>query len=302
MDRKHQCPTCGKELRHKYNLQRHMRIQTSEKPYKCNLCGKSFSDYSNLNRHLKVHSNKKPFKCNYDDCKKSFKSKSELKQHTYALHSDEILSEIPPNDPKIMSRICKICKKVCQSPAALKTHMRTHTGKSPFSCNFCNATFNTKSILNRHIRSIHLKEKTPYCTEKRTKDVQREQRKSFGQPSTSFQRPESIEFEEIPSDQNLFTLKEFLETVNVNLGIVQQNLHNSERTQDVQREQRESFEQSSTSFQRPQSIESEDISSEENLFTLQECEEFLENVNVNLEIIKLEGWLLTSDIFPRNGR
>ncbi|XP_023217904.1 zinc finger protein 184-like [Centruroides sculpturatus] len=176
---------------------------------------------------MKVHSDERPFKCNYNNCERSFKRKTELEQHTYRRHSDEILSKIPPNDLKIISRKCNFCLKVCASAAELRRHLRTHTGERPFSCNFCNDTFNFKSSLNRHIRKIHPKEKAPSCSEEKTQDVQREQKKSFEQPSTSFQRP--------------------------------------------------------------QSIESEDISSEENLFTLQECEEFLENINVDLEILKLEG-------------
>ncbi|XP_023213078.1 zinc finger protein 813-like [Centruroides sculpturatus] len=133
-----------------------------------------------------LHSDKKPFKCNYNGCKDSFKRKEDLKQHMYALLPDEILSNISPKDPKIISRKCHICTKVFLSPAALKAHMRTHTKERPFSCNVCNGTSITKSNLNRHMRKIHSKKETPSCFEKSTQDVQQQQKESFEQPINKF--------------------------------------------------------------------------------------------------------------------
>ncbi|XP_067145445.1 gastrula zinc finger protein XlCGF57.1-like, partial [Centruroides vittatus] len=56
----------------------------------------------------------------------------------------------------------------------------------------------------------------------------------------------------------------------------------------IQGVQQEQQEQPSTSSQTAQSIEFGEISSQETIFTLKECEEFLESLNDNLEIRQLE--------------
>ncbi|XP_023214494.1 zinc finger protein 12-like, partial [Centruroides sculpturatus] len=165
MEQEHQCSTCDQTFLSEHELERHVETHTGERPFQCNLCKKSFPFKSHLRQHKIVHSDERPFKCSYNNCEHSFKRKGDLDQHMYTAHSDEFLSKITPNDPKIMSRKCNYCLKVCQSPAALKIHLRTHNRERPFSCNFCNGTFTCKSNLNRHIRRFHPKEETPSFSE-----------------------------------------------------------------------------------------------------------------------------------------
>lgn len=49
------CPVCGKFLRRKNDLKRHLRIHSEDKPYQCSLCSKDFSRSDRLRAHVKAH-------------------------------------------------------------------------------------------------------------------------------------------------------------------------------------------------------------------------------------------------------
>ena len=69
------CSHCGKQFKHKHNLQNHVKVHYETAP-KCPECGKQFSRKSNLKQHLLIHSDIKPFKCDY--CERAFRQKHVL--------------------------------------------------------------------------------------------------------------------------------------------------------------------------------------------------------------------------------
>lgn len=61
--------------------------------------------------------------------------------------------------------ICVVCGYVAASRSAMENHMRTHTGEKPFICHYCNARFNLKGSLKRHILTHHTERERKFICE-----------------------------------------------------------------------------------------------------------------------------------------
>ncbi|XP_076757858.1 uncharacterized protein LOC143427530 [Xylocopa sonorina] len=81
---KKECDICGKAFTKPYQVERHKRIHTGERPYKCDLCTKSFAQKSTLQMHQKHHTGDRPYACSY--CEYSFTQKGNLRTHVKRVH------------------------------------------------------------------------------------------------------------------------------------------------------------------------------------------------------------------------
>ena len=84
-------------------------------------------------------------------CQKSFLKKSILKQHIWTVHEKKKLLK------------CDICAMSFLSNKKLNNHKNKASCKIVNFCKECNKSFRKKSILKKHIQSVHEKKKFYKC-------------------------------------------------------------------------------------------------------------------------------------------
>ncbi|KAM9959109.1 hypothetical protein ACTFIR_000163 [Dictyostelium discoideum] len=180
------CPIvgCTNTFVFKHHLQTHIKSKhDTEKPYKCNHdptnCQLSFSKHNQLKRHLATaHLNQLPYECK--DCGMRFEYPSYLKKHAARKH-DGVATNIcmfPGCKEKFVTLLelqkhrktshtitynCDQCSSVFKSSSKLSEHKRVHIDiekRKAFHCTHegCDKVYLTKSGLDSHIKSIHLKQ------------------------------------------------------------------------------------------------------------------------------------------------
>ncbi|KAK3909406.1 Zinc finger protein 304 [Frankliniella fusca] len=137
------CMTCGKILKCKTGLRRHIERHTMPRVF-CEVCGKAISSVYKLKYHMASHTEERPFACSKCDLK--FKTKATLRQHSLT-HSTQ------------PSHICDICGQGYKRASHLKLHLALHQKGSvvPFKifCDMCDQKFKHDWLLFRHKMAAH---------------------------------------------------------------------------------------------------------------------------------------------------
>lgn len=135
-----ECELCGRSVRCKAMLKRHMLSHTGEKPFECNECGKHYTSSSNLRIHQLKHSGKMDYACN--ECGQKFTHLPYLKRHLLR-HTGKKL------------HICEHCGKGFIQKYHLLRHILVHTRQTPHVCDKCGMSFNRTDYLRVHLRNVH---------------------------------------------------------------------------------------------------------------------------------------------------
>ncbi|KAF1384534.1 hypothetical protein PFLUV_G00121220 [Perca fluviatilis] len=150
----HQCPHCEHKSTNSSDLKRHIiSVHTKDFPHQCDVCEKGFHRPSELKKHAETHKGNKVHQCRH--CNFNAPDTFTLSRHILSLHTKDLPFK------------CKRCKRGFRQPAELKKHMKTHSGRKVYQCQYCEYNSTDASGFKRHVISIHTKDyphRCDYCT------------------------------------------------------------------------------------------------------------------------------------------
>ncbi|XP_063359017.1 zinc finger protein 420-like [Cydia amplana] len=141
----YQCEICGRILKNKSVLGKHIATHSGIKQFSCKLCSKTFTRAEHKVVHMRIHLGIKPYIC--EVCGRSFTKRQDLIRHM-RIHSDD------------KNYACPRCDRRFKRSGDVHSHLRTHTGAKPYSCKICDKSYTSHSGLRKHYKSHCKRENT----------------------------------------------------------------------------------------------------------------------------------------------
>ncbi|XP_052343695.1 zinc finger protein 711-like isoform X49 [Oncorhynchus keta] len=160
----HQCPHCEHKSTNSSDLKRHIiSVHTKDFPHQCDVCEKGFHRPSELKKHSETHKGSKVHQCRH--CNFTTSEPFTLSRHILSVHTKDLPFK------------CKRCRRGFRQSTELKKHMKTHSGRKVYQCQYCEYNSPDASGFKRHVISIHTKE-YPHCCDYCCKGFRRPSEKS----------------------------------------------------------------------------------------------------------------------------
>ncbi|KAM3968916.1 uncharacterized protein ACR2FA_002119 [Aphomia sociella] len=169
------CKICGVILKDEHDLKEHCDRKHNKK-YTCYYCGRMYKGETGLNMHIKKHETYMKMQ----DLNRKHPDKRTINEGRKQIKTE--LVEKSPMDTKLT---CETCGRNFLGERALMWHNRLHTNERPFKCDVCGrgfvslnrrnqhavcahtvptrrcplcpALFHLRSMVNTHIKKVHLK-------------------------------------------------------------------------------------------------------------------------------------------------
>ena len=188
VDKLFQCSICDFSCGVMFSLTRHYgMVHEKKRPHPCTFCDKCFTQKSDLKRHIKVvhekkeTAQKKKPKVENGEYSQSFSEllaecKSEIDNESTENREHNIKKEklhkkksnlkcselsVSPSDPLNAEIKCEVDSESAENSEHNELD-QVHKEKS-HQCLICNAMFDVKSALNKHVKSVHDGEKLLQC-------------------------------------------------------------------------------------------------------------------------------------------
>ena len=128
--------------------------ELNEKIFVCRFCKRGFHVLPSFSEHMKIHCSEKPIKC--PKCKENFDSEDKLRIHTKLVHKSvsTALTKYP----------CVECGFMFSDSAQLKKHVKcVHISEKTFRCLPCSRTFQERAELEKHFLTKPHEKKAFQC-------------------------------------------------------------------------------------------------------------------------------------------
>ncbi|XP_025088455.1 transcriptional regulator ovo-like [Pomacea canaliculata] len=124
-----QCSVCNKVMKSKRMYNRHRRNHLPVKHFLCVFCYKGFNDSFDLKRHTRTHTGNKPYACPITPCTKTCAQRVTLENHLEKIHGIKTPYEKKERRPKVY--VCELCQTTYHTRHEVVEHTKTNHPNDP---------------------------------------------------------------------------------------------------------------------------------------------------------------------------